>query len=436
MVLRNSIYNMLGLGLPLVVAVVAIPVLISGLGDEQFGILTLIWAIVGYFGLFDLGLGRAVTQQVAASVAMDDSSRVTGIVGTACLLMLCLGLFGGVVLFATAPVLTQQLLQSGDSTEVTRAFFWMALAMPAIVLTSGYRGILEAMSRFDLVNAIRFPMGIFTFGGPLVVVWMGYPRLDVIAAVLCAGRIVACAVHGYYALRSVPGLVGMGRVDRALLRPLLSMGGWLSVSNVVSPLMSYIDRFVLGFMASAAAVAYYATPQELILRLGIVPGAVAAALFPMFAARHAEGDRNRDGGDVRRYSLLILMIMLPMTFILLVAAEPLLAWWITPEFAEKSASILQVMSVAALASGLAQVPYTMLQGRGRADVTAKLHLIEFPLYIALLWLLVLNYGAIGAAWAWLIRIAGDMGALYYLNARLSGESFGQHRSPEPGSIDP
>lgn len=427
---------MIGLGLPLVVAVVAIPVLISGLGDEQFGILTLMWAIVGYFGLFDLGLGRAVTQQVAASVAMDDSPRVTGIVGTASLLMLCLGLVGGVVLFATAPALTQQLLQSGDPDEVTRAFFWMALAMPAIVLTSGYRGMLEAMGRFGLVNAIRFPMGVFTFGGPLVVVWMGYPRLDVIAAVLCAGRIVACVVHGYYALRSVPGLAGVGQIDRGLLRPLLSMGGWLSISNIVSPLMSYIDRFVLGFVATAAAVAYYATPQELILRLGIIPGAVTAVLFPLFAARHAGGERNRSGGDVRRYSLLMLLMMLPLTLILLVAAEPLLAWWITPEFAEKSASILQVMSVAALASGLAQVPYTMLQGRGRADVTAKLHLIEFPLYIALLWLLVLIFGAVGAAWAWLIRIAGDMCALYYLNARLSGESSDHHRRPGTVGIEP
>ena len=414
LVVRNSIYTLLGLGLPLIVAAVAIPVLISGLGDERFGILTIIWAVVSYFGLFDLGLGRALTQQVAVAVATEDPNRVQSIIGTANLLMLGLGLLGGAVMFLAAPVLTQHLSQSGDVSEVTRAFFWMALAMPSIVLTSGYRGILEAVGRFGLVNAIRVPMGVFTFGGPLLVVWMGYPRLDVISAVLCLGRIVACVVHGFYSLRSVPGY-STGRINRALVRPLLTMGGWLSVSNVISPLMTYIDRFVLGFAASAVAVAYYSTPQELILRLGIIPGAIAAALFPIFAARHAGGEKSRDSDDVRRYSVLILVLMLPLTLIIVVLAHPILAWWISPEFSEKSAPILQVMSVAALASGLAQVPYTMLQGRGRADITAKLHMIEFPLYVALLWALVVLYGATGAAWAWLIRIACDMCALYYLN---------------------
>ena len=62
-VLRHTFYNLLGLGLPLLAAVVTIPVLVSELGDARFGLLTLIWAVVSYFGLFDLGLGRALTLQ-------------------------------------------------------------------------------------------------------------------------------------------------------------------------------------------------------------------------------------------------------------------------------------------------------------------------------------------------------------------------------------
>lgn len=413
---------MLGLGLPLVVAIVAIPALIHSLGDEKFGILTLIWAVVSYFGLFDFGLGRAVTQQVAVAVAAKDESRTRDIVGTSSLLMLGLGIFAGIVMAAAAPFLSRQFAGSGDVGEVMRAFFWMALAMPAVVLTSGYRGILEAMGRFGLINAIRFPMGVFTFAGPLVVVWAGDTRLDIISAVLCLGRILACVVHGWYAVRSVPGNAAHGHVQRALIKPLLSLGGWISVSNIVSPLMSYIDRFALGFMVSAAAVAYYATPQELILRVGIIPTAVAAVLFPLFAAGKNGTDRSGDKAHIRRYSLVILAMLLPLTLILFFFAHPLLAWWISPEFAANSASMLQIMSIASLASGLAQVPFAMLQGRGRADITAKLHLAEFPLYLALLSLLIMHYGATGAAWAWLIRIAADMAAMYYFCSR----SFGRH----------
>ena len=59
--LRHTAFNLIGLGAPLLVAVGTIPVLIHALGPARFGLLTLIWAVVSYFGLFDLGLGRALT---------------------------------------------------------------------------------------------------------------------------------------------------------------------------------------------------------------------------------------------------------------------------------------------------------------------------------------------------------------------------------------
>ena len=58
---RNTILNVLGYGLPMLVAIFAIPLLVKGLGTERFGILTLAWVIIGYLSLFDLGLGRALT---------------------------------------------------------------------------------------------------------------------------------------------------------------------------------------------------------------------------------------------------------------------------------------------------------------------------------------------------------------------------------------
>ena len=132
MVLRNSVYNLLGLGLPLVVAVVAIPALIHSLGAEQFGILTIIWAVVSYFGLFDLGLGRVVTQQIAIAIAEDDSDGLKVVVGTSSVLMASLGIVGGIAMAMSAPLLAHEFTKTADPAAVTRAFYWMAAAMPAI----------------------------------------------------------------------------------------------------------------------------------------------------------------------------------------------------------------------------------------------------------------------------------------------------------------
>ncbi len=413
MVFRNSLYNLLGLGLPLLVAIVAISELIESLGVEQFGILTIVWAIVGYFGLFDLGLGRAMTQQVAATVSEGAFEKLGRVVGTSNLLMAILGLVGSILLLLSAPLIARELGSSDDRESITWAFRWMALAMPAIILTSGYRGILEAMGQFGIVNAIRLPMGIFTYGGPLLVVWSGAEGLAPIAAVLCGGRIFACLVHAVYAKRALPPAMGPRHIDRSLVSPLLRMGGWLSVSNVVSPLMNYVDRFLIAFAISASAVAYYATPQELVMRVGIIPTALASVLFPLFAA-HNTGTGVSLFSYIKRYSLVVLAVMLPFTVILVPLAHSLLAAWISPDFADRASLPLQIMTIAALFSGLAQVPYTMLQGRARADLTAKLHLVELPAYLILLYVLLINFGVVGAAVAWLIRIAIDMIGMYLL----------------------
>jgi O-antigen/teichoic acid export membrane protein len=62
---RNILWNLAGAGLPLLAGAALIPFLVRESGIEVFGILTLVWALIGYFSLFDFGLGRALTQQVA-----------------------------------------------------------------------------------------------------------------------------------------------------------------------------------------------------------------------------------------------------------------------------------------------------------------------------------------------------------------------------------
>lgn len=57
--------NTIFLSLPLLVGLAAIPITVRYLGDARFGLLGLVWAILGYFSVFALGLGRATTKFVS-----------------------------------------------------------------------------------------------------------------------------------------------------------------------------------------------------------------------------------------------------------------------------------------------------------------------------------------------------------------------------------
>src|SRR2546425_9159614 len=76
---RNTVWNLFGNGAPMVVAVFCIPILIRSLGRERFGVLTLAWALIGYASLFDLGLGRALTQLVARKLGSGEAREVPAV---------------------------------------------------------------------------------------------------------------------------------------------------------------------------------------------------------------------------------------------------------------------------------------------------------------------------------------------------------------------
>lgn len=415
---RNALLNAAGMGLPLLAAVACIPVLISALGTARFGVLTLIWAVSSYFSLFDFGLGRVLTQQVAAAIELREEDRVGRLVGTSMALLLALGILGGALMSLGADQIAAWIRGQPDAGETAVAVLAMALALPAVTATSGLRGVLEARHEFVAVNAIRLPMGVYTFAGPVAVVMLAGPRLDLIAWVLCAGRWLAVAAHAMAVAWCTPRDSGRLAFDRRLLRPLATSGGWMTLSNVVSPLMGYVDRVLLGTLVSAAAVAYYATPMELVIKLSIVPAALTGVLFPAFSAAMARHEPHASLPVFDRSVLWLLCVLWPLCTGLALFAPELLSMWINRDFASTSAPLLQVFALGILVNCLAHVPFTLLQSAGLARTTALIHLVELPFFLAALWLLITHYGAMGAALAWLLRMGVDTLLMFGASARL------------------
>ncbi|HEX6924113.1 MAG TPA: flippase [Longimicrobiaceae bacterium] len=420
---RNAVLNLLGQGAPMLVALVAIPVLIAALGTERFGVLTLIWVVIGYFSLLDLGLGRALTHLVAEKLGAGREEEIPALSWTALALVLALGAAGGLVAALLAPWLILEVahLPAELERETVGAMYLLALSLPAVASTAALRGILEAAQRFDLVNALRVPLAAFLYAGPLLVLPFSN-RLVPIVGVLLVGRLLGWAAHLWMCLRTLPQMRRV-QVDRLAVPALIRFGSWATVSNLVSPLMVYLDRFLIGGMVSVAAVAYYVTPYEVVTKLWVVPYAVVGVLFPAVAAVHA-ADSTRTGQLFRRSLQALLLVMFPVTLVLVTLAPEALDLWLGAEFARNSAPVLRWLAIGVFVNSLAQVPYTVLQGMGRPDLTGKLHLLELPLYLVGLWLLVGRWGIVGAAAVWVLRIGVDTVALFALARQRLGRERG------------
>jgi O-antigen/teichoic acid export membrane protein len=415
---RNTIWNLTGMGTPLLAALFSIPILVATLGAERFGILTLAWMVIGYFSLFDLGLGRALTKLVAEKLGAGQAKAIPPLVWAAMSLMLALGLTAALIVILISPWLTQSALKIPHALqeETLRSFYLLALSIPVVISTAGLRGILEAQQRFGMVNALRIPMGLLTFLGPLLVLPFSH-SLVAITAVLVAFRVVAWLAHLLLCFKVMPTLRTNVSIRRRDIRPLLHLGGWMTVTNIVGPLMVYLDRFLIGSLVSMAAVAYYVTPYEVVTKFLLIPGALVAVLFPAFSASFAS-DQKHAAALFQRGVKYTFLILFPLILATITFAHEGLGLWLNSAFATNGTKVLQWLAVGVFLNSLANIPFAFIQGAGRPDLTAKLHLIELPFYLLTLWWLLHTWGIVGAAVAWVARAAIDALALFVLATHL------------------
>jgi O-antigen/teichoic acid export membrane protein len=410
----NTLWNLVGNAAPMLVAAICIPLLIKGLGRDRFGVLTLVWAVIGYATLFDFGLGRALTQLVATKLGSGEDQEVPTLVWTSLLLLLALGLLGAAAVALLTPWLVNHALHVSGvlGHETLYSMYLLAISIPVVISTAALRGLLEAHQRFGLTNALRIPMGVLSYAGPLLVLPFSKSLFPVVA-VLVAARIIAWGSHLLLCLKVMPSLRNRIIWRPAAVGPLLRFGSWMTVSNIVGPLMVTLDRFVIGSLLTVGAVAYYATPYEVVTKFWIIPGALLGVMFPAFSTSFVQ-DRNRTALLYGRTVKYLLLTLFPLVLLVVAFAHDGLKLWLGAEFAQHSARVLQWLAVGVFINCLAWAPLAVVQGAGRPDLTAKLHMIELPAYLGALFWLTKMYGIEGAAIAWTARVTLDALVLFGL----------------------
>jgi O-antigen/teichoic acid export membrane protein len=402
---RNTLLNLIGRGLPLVVAVFSMPFIIHGLGTDRFGLLSLAWVVLGYFTIFDLGLGLATTKFVAEALGKGDKEQIPRLVWTAVTVQAFFGLLGAIVLAGITPLLVERILNIPPELikEAKDTFYLLALSIPMVLVSGSFRGVLEAAQRFDLVNIVRAPSSALTYLLPLIGLFLGFNLPGIVSLILVV-RLAELALFTLMSIRIAPRLKKYSG-SFALFPRLFSFGGWVTVSGIVVPILVYLDRFLIASLLSISAVAYYSAPYEAVTRLWIIPASVTMALFPAFSALEGVKDRERLGFLFARAVKYILLALGPLILIVGLFAYDILQVWLGVDFAEKSTIVLQLLGLGVLLNSLAWVPVTFLQGVGRPDLPAKFHLLQFPLYLGIVWLFISQWGIAGAAGAWTFRVA-------------------------------
>ena len=419
---RNTIYNLLGYTIPLLFALVIIPPLIKGLGAERFGILNIAWMVIGYFSFFDFGIGKGLTKVIAEKVGSNQVEQMSRIFWTSLTLMLTISLLiSFCILFFIPSLVNIFKISEGMHQETVDTFYILAVSIPIVSTTTGLRGVLEAYQKFGIINIIRVFLGISTFLGPLIVL-IFTDSLFWIVFFLVLLRIVIWILYLFQCFKVNKKIKSEIKFDFNSIKPVLRFSIWITLANIVGPIILYSDRFLIGALISAAAITYYATPYEIVTKLLLIPGALSGVLFPVFSASFL-GSPGLSKKIFLRGAKFVFLIIYPVVFLIAMFSFEGMKLWLGNEFALRSYFVLQLLSIGILMNSISLIPNNFFQGIGKPKIPTLLNLAELPFYILLMWFLIGKAGINGAALAYMVGAIIDAAMMYIVAYKMFDVRF-------------
>jgi O-antigen/teichoic acid export membrane protein len=400
---RNTGYNVVGALIPIALALFTVPVYLHLVGADRYGVLAIAWLLLGYFGLFDLGLGRATAHRIAALHAAPPEERARTF-WTAFAVNLAMGIVGGLVLWQVSAWFFTHHFKVADAIrpEIIAAAPLLGLSVPVATLTGVMIGALQGRQRFRESTLVSTLSTILFQLLPLGVAWLNGPNLVPLLAAALIARVIAILALWCYTHAEVTRGFAFA-FDRVQIAALLKYGGWVTATGLIAPLLVTVDRFAIGATIGAVAVAVYTVPFNLAQRMTIFPTALTNALFPRLSA--AVGEEEATLGLMASQALAGMMTLPVLGAILII--DPFLRWWVGPAIGEQAGLVGKIILIGFWANAFALVPYTRLQARGRPDLVTKILLIQIPPYLLALYLALKHFGLPGCAVVFSTRCAID-----------------------------
>jgi len=420
---RNAVSNALGILLPAVVWVLILPLVLSLLGSQKYGVFTIAIAVAGFLGFLELGLPSAATKFIAEISLPSDANRLNKILSTNFALYIALGTL--VTLLGLMYETKIALLLFSDSgmplEDLTLIVRLIGITVVLTLLRNGFSAILFGFQRYDVYNMIQMSYAVTLAAVQGFVVWLGGEVISLLVAgaVIMGASLIALA---FSILRLAPSVRLLFVLDGHLLRILLSFGMYMMLINFAGIILFSMDKIIVGWILGPISVTYYAVPSQIVLKIHTAFALLVSFLFPLSSEVDSLGDRT----TLQSLFLDSMQVIIALDGFILVFigtfAREILTVWIGAAFAESASYVLVFTCFGYFMLGLSIVPYHFLLGMNRPKQFAILNLLATICVIGLFSVGLLSFGLLGGVILGMTSMLA-MGILPWYAQRVLGISW-------------
>lgn len=426
---RNVVANYLGQGWTALMALAFIPVYIRLLGVESYGLIGVFAVLQTCLMLLDIGMTPTLNREMARfSAGEHDAQSIHTLLRS--LELLCVA--AATVMFGITALLSEWIAtgwlraQSLPTPIVSQAIVMMAFVIALRFLEGVYRSALIGLQLQVWYNAANASLATLRSVGAIAV--LAWIASDIRTFFLWQGIVsmITVFVFARGVRRHLPVPPRPPRYSNAALREVAVYASGMAGISLLAVLLTQVDKMLLSRLLTLQEFGVYTLAATVSGALYLVVTPIITAVYPRLVELSTQANTGQLAATYHRGAHLMTSVVAPIAIVMALFSRGLLfAWSGDTQLADAAAPILSLLAIGSFLNGLMHFPYQLQLAHAWTGLTIRLNLIAVATIIpAILWSVPI-YGAVGAAWAWVILNAAYLavGAQLMHRKLLIGEKW-------------
>jgi len=410
--IRNTAYHAGGRIWQVAVSLFLAPLILSYLGDQQFGLWVLFWTFSVYFLFMDFGLGVSLVRETASCYSQGVWLPINKAMNSLFLLYIILGVLVSCVSYYLSPWLTANLDISADMKRfVSEILFWGGGIFALIGIVNTCSALLRGLQRYDQITKAMVYVSFPNVIGSYVVLAMGHGIPGLLWVVTGVYTLQACILL-FYTKQLIPELAfGVHFLSFQQIKSMLPFGMRIQVSKLAELASYQSDKVLLAFLLPMQFVTMYDLGARIASLMRDLPYSLTSAVFPAASEMHEKADFEKLWKMYDRGSKYMLVVTFPMLIGIWLTAHLVIGMWLGNVAIEVYQSVL-ILSFAYWVVISLAMSFSVGTGMGWSTPIMQSALLQAVLNIVLSYVLIKEIGFVGALYGTTISIVIANGILY------------------------
>jgi len=296
----GAFLSYVSIGLNNIVGLLYTPYMLRMLGQNEYGLYSLVASVVAYLTVLDLGFANAIIRYTAKFRAEGKVREQYEMFGMFLILYSCIGVIAflfGLGVYFNVDRLFDTSMTVEDLGKIKTMMLLMCFNLGFTFPMSIWGAIITAYENFvfqKLVNIFRIVLNPLVM---VVLLSMGYKAIAMVV-VITLFNLLTLSVNAWYCFYRIRVKVCFGHFHWGFLREISIYSLWIFLDAIVSRFYSSVGQIVLGVYRGASAVAIYALAIQLKSLFTSFSTALNSVLLPKVTALVTKGGSDKEISDL------------------------------------------------------------------------------------------------------------------------------------------